>query len=254
VDIDDDKVKGDVDSHKSGGRFHKLEEGPNYVRVIPPLEGLVQPGTYYGLHHVHGLRSEGAFRTVRCLRDKDWFCPLCAMGDFFRQFDDDDNKKRARNCYSNAKYFLNVILGSSDTKKKVITADEDAGIVMLQISNALFEKCDNHRHGEWGDFTDPDEGYWLNIHGEGSGAARRYPNVSPSRFSMGALPKWVDYDDAHDLTADALVGSKTTREMVMICIDRYGDVNLKNTDEESVSVEGILKVARESWKGSKKRR
>jgi hypothetical protein len=58
---------------------------------------------------------------------------------------------------------------------------------------------------------------------------------------MGPLPKWVDLDEAHDLTAKSLVPTKKTGEMVMILIDRYSDV---------CDVEDILRKAKRKHRGS----
>lgn len=222
--VDDTKVKGDIDSHRGSGKFFKLKEGANYVRILPPVEGLVTPGTYYGLHHQHGFKIEGGFRAIRCLHDKGLWCPVCSMADHFRKLDDDDNKKRARACFSDARYFLNVISGTLNKVEKEITANEEIGVALLQVSNSLFQKCNEHRTGEWGDFTDPKEGYWLNIHGEGEGTSRRYPSVTPSRRGMGPLPEWVEEEEWHDCTSDALVPVKKTSEVVMMLVDRYSDI------------------------------
>lgn len=253
--IDDEAIQRDVESHQSGSMFHKLQEGANYLRVLPPLEGLVSTtddgyATYYGLAHQHGMKIDGGFRSIRCPEDKGGWCPFCTMAEYFKMQGDEDSKKRARACFSSAKYFLNAILGKlqehpKDKSRKRIVSREDKGIVIVQLSNSLFKKVDEHRHGEWGDFTSPDRGYWLNIHGTGSGDARRYPNVTPSRFSGGKLPKWVDFDDAHSLIGDALIPTKKTSEMVMIMIDRYSD---------ALDVEGILRKGQRKHKQKKGRR
>lgn len=241
--IDHTQVERDKASHTSGGKFHKFQEGANYVRILPPLEDLVDEGTYYGLHHQHGIKMEGAFRSIKCLQDVDSWCPFCAMAEYFIKLQGADNKKRAQGCFSSAKYFLNAIsaeLRVGKDKKRNIVPSEDSGITILQISGALFKKCDKHMHGEWGDFTDENDGYWLNINAEGDGTSRRYPQVTPSRLKTGPLPDWVDYDDAYDLTAADLIPLKKTSEMVAILVDRFGDV---------VDVEDILRNTRKRKKG-----
>ncbi len=220
--IDDDAVQTDLDSHRGSSMYHKLQEGPNYVRILPPLEDLTSPGKYYGLHHQHGMKLEGGFRSFRCLGDKNLWCPMCAMAEHFRKEEDKSSKDAARACFSSAKYFFNALTGVLSDGE--ITPNEDSGIVILQTSNAVFQKFETIRKGEWGDFTDPDEGFWLNIHGEGTGPARRYPSVTPSRKGWGELPEGVDFEEAHDLTSEALVPTKKTGEMVMIMIDRFGDM------------------------------
>ena len=81
----------------------------------------------------------------------------------------------------------------------------------------------------------------MNINAEGEGTSRRYPQVTPSKLKMGPLPDWVDYEDAHNLTSDDLIQRKKIAEMVMILVDRYGDV---------VEVEDILRSVKPKKKRS----
>ena len=120
----------------------------------PPLEGCVDDGAYYGLHHQHGIKLDGGFRSILCLEDEGQWCPFCAMAKYFIALQGEDNKKRARACFNTAKYYLNAItaeLKLTKEKKRVIIPNEDTGIVILQVSGALFKKCDKHMHGVSGE-------------------------------------------------------------------------------------------------------
>jgi hypothetical protein len=198
----------------------------------------VTPGTYYGLQHQHGRRVEGSFRSFRCLQDLGRWCPQCAAQKILAQRE--DLKKAADGMWPGPKYFMNAITGKLSRDKKKIVASEDKGIVLAQVSNSVFSKLEEHRVGDWGDFTDEEDGYWVNISRKGKGQATRYPNVTPSRKSMGPLPDWVDFDDAHDCTDNTLIGTMKASEMVMLLIDSYA--------EAVPRIEDLLRESRERWK------
>lgn len=245
--IDHERVEKDRADHRAGSsKFFKFKEGNNYVRILPPVEGRVDEGTFYGRHRQHGIKMDGGFRSIRCLEDHGKWCPFCAMAHFFHKRPGEDNSKRARACFNNTRYYLNAITGEvrvTRDKRRVLRPNEETGIVILQISSSLFDKCYEHFTGEWGDFTDPTKGYWLNITAKGEGNSRRYPMVTPSQMNMGKLPSWVDLEDAHDLTSAEMLQDKSASEMVMMLVDRYGDL---------FEVEDILRSTRKQRKKGKR--
>lgn len=232
--VDRGAVQRDVDSHKGGGKFHTFEEGSNYIRVLPPIEGLCQKSDegafYYGLMHQHGAQVEGRFKSFRCLHDVGKWCPYCSAREIFDEIaktkgeeEGEKFRKAARNFFASPRYALNVIIGKLAKDKKSVVANEDAGIVIVQVSNSLIEKMEAVAD-DFGDFYDPEEGFWIVVKRKGTGNETRYPTVLPSRRSMGPLPEWVDFDDAHDLMDPTLVPERKQVDMRMLLIDRYGDV------------------------------
>lgn len=231
---DRSKVKRNVAENTGGKKFHQFQEGDNHVRILPGIEGRATPGTYYGLFHQHGTRVEGKFRSFRCLQDLDKWCPWCACRRYFDGKGEELFSKKAKDMLVQTKYFVNAAL--PDAKK----------IVLLQLSNSVISKLETLADGQWGAFDDPESGYWVNIHREGTGQGTRYPSVTPCKDDQGPLPDWIDLDDAHNLLDRKLCEARSPADMVMLLVDRFGDVD--------DGVEEALRRDMKKWKADQKKR
>lgn len=173
-----DKVGGDF-------TFYRLSDGDNLIRLLPPWKEGVS--FYKELRQHYGVGVDK--KQVLCLRMKGEECPICEFVSALYQSGDPDDAEMAGNLSASTRYNFNVIARS----------DEAAGPQILTTGPLIFR--DFLRFivdPDWGDLTDPEQGFDITINRTGKGLHTKYavtPKRNPSPVGNAEwLEKMTDLD------------------------------------------------------------
>lgn len=188
--------------------FWRAKVGSNYIRILPGIEGKADPGTFVAAVQAHGIGGGQNYREFRCMQDFGKWCPICTTAKALEAAGDDET---AKSLSARGFYFVNIIL-KNDPEQQVRVWKTTAK--QLEEMMGYFE--------DLGDFTDPVEGYYLNIRRKGTGPGTKY-SFSPTQKRL-KLPSWVNLDEIPNLLSNKVTGKATTESLVSTMIDKYGDV------------------------------
>lgn len=201
------KMRQRLKDTRSAGTFFVPKAGKNLIRVLPGIEGkcYVEDGElfFWGEMKEHIVRTD-TFNRFRCLSPK--WCPACATVKLFDKSDDKELKEKARHIFGRTRFNINVVTESRGDVK------------VWSPSNARIEEMlDIIDDDEWGDFTDPEEGFCLNLRRTGEGRDTKY-KISASTKTVELPTDWKD--QAHDLM---VVGPDvlTAKEIRNMMVDKY---------------------------------
>lgn len=151
------------------GKFFKPKEGKNQVRILPPWndEGLffLEATAHYG------LKKEGRDIPIPCSGKAD--CPICQ---FIRKMEKGgkEDTKLAKRLASRTKFYVNIL----DRKSEKVSIWGFS----RKILGGLLNRMDDE---DFGDITDPDEGFDVIIEREGTGMKTSYDvRVKPKSSSV----------------------------------------------------------------------
>lgn len=206
--IDIDKINKKLRTLGSG-KFLKLQEGNNKLRILPKLD---DSGVFWvDLTQHYGFKDDERGRAYACLKAmKGKDCPICQFVDAILKEGGEDNTKLARELRANTTHLMNVV-DRSDNTMKIFSCN-------AKMLRGFLNYVTDEEYGEG--VLDPESGYDFTITRTGSGFQTRYsdPRISPKEKPVG-VEDWED--KLHDLDAEIEVLSYG--ELVKSLEDNYGD-------------------------------
>lgn len=186
--------------------FWKPENGVNKIRILPPwADGGVNEGMFYRELYIHwnippGAESQSFAVCTRKTEGADGKCYLCDEVDRLYSGGSPEDIQIAKEIRSRQRFFSNVI-DMNDT-------EDDMGNPKIQIfayGPKIFEGmlayfCDS----EYGDLTDPDDGFVVIIEREGKGRDTTYQvrcSRNPSSWEDQGWDEDFIFDGLKDLDA-----------------------------------------------------
>ena len=133
--------------------------GTNLVRILPPKEDI---GYFFTETYVHFIPNETPFR---CLKGTEKGCPVCELVDKLRKSDNPEDLEIARRMSAKRRYLMNII--DMD--------DIDSGVQVYSCGREVLRQLLTYfADPDWGDLTDPDNGYDVVIEKSGTGLHTSY--------------------------------------------------------------------------------
>ena len=188
---------------KSGGRFWKPPEGRTKVRILSGDVGNCDEGTFFRAIHNHNIKFPDGFKRIQVTK-KGW-SPIEACQKLFSESGMSDESKSLK---PRTSFAMNIIVhGSEDVQVWSCSG--------TQMDKLLLIMADE----DWGDFTDPDDGFCISVDRKGEGLATRY-DVAASKTS-GELPEeWEK--NANDLQEEE--GDEIDPKILIAMLaDKYED-------------------------------
>lgn len=184
-----EKLRQKLAQTTSGSKgYMSLKEGSSVIRILPPVGGMEY---FYQEVGKHTLSDDKWAYCPEVLSEGEQECPIC---DLQKQLYAHGDKELAKKIRVARKYWMNVIdRGNEDAGPLILTA----GITILQQIAGYVNDPD------YGDITDPDEGWDITIDRKGKGMDTRYdvrvkPRSSPLSADEDVASKWLE--EARDLT------------------------------------------------------
>ena len=180
--------------------YLQIKEGTTLVRILPGKDEETEFYAETKLHRIVG--SDGMAKNYHCRKMHGEACPLCDTYFGLWKTDQDSDKDLARQIKPRARYYMNIL-------------DRDSGeIKILSVGVILFKKIVAAMLDEdFGDITDPQDGYDFKIIKTMEGQWPKYDQSSPrpkseptgtpaevaaymeSLHDVHGLVKLEDYDD-----------------------------------------------------------
>lgn len=197
------------------GTFFKAKEGKNIIRILPPWS---KEGVWYKEATLHyGLQNDsGKERAYPCLQMFGKDCPICNKKDEFAQGGEED-KKIAERLRPRTKYYANVM--DRATGKVMIW-----GFSAKTLSTLLSYTSDP----DYGDISDPEEGFDLVIERQGTGRTdTRY------QIRMKPKPTEVDMDEVRLFDLDKeVIEEKDEEELEELIEQNFGEAVSKKSKKK----------------------
>ena len=201
----------------SGVRFFKVPVGKTYVRLLPPRGSDDEDTSFIVRGGTHWLNEQSIACPLLIGAAKS--CFLCNRVAELRASSDSADKREAADLAVRRRYYANIILPN----------DPEAGIQVWEFGPQVAEQIYQYiGDGEYGDISDPDEGYDLIVERTGEGKKSRYR--IRCRKSPSALPQEIrdqiedDPEALHDLrTLRPIFSNEEMEELYAGSRDEYGD-------------------------------
>lgn len=210
-----------------GGDFMELKEGENKVRIVceEDEDWYLEVATHYvevGKDKV-GVTCNDVYDGSEC-----YFCGLVAQ---LKRSKDKDDKALADSLKSSTRYYMNVLDREDKNKLKVLGVGAQAFTDIM----AAFADPD------WGDLTDPEEGFDVTITKTKTGKGPRDVKYS-AQARRKSSPVGVDLDDVELFDIESMVIKQFTAEEQEQLLDGVPEDEIIAARED----------AEEEKKGSKK--
>jgi len=177
------KVKEKYDQI-STGQFWSPKEGTNEIRILPPYG---ESGYFFrevDMHFGVGQRNE----SFVCTRAEGGKCYACDKLEELRSSEDPKKVNLARKFVPRHRVLYNI----------VDLAEPSKGVRIFSSGVSIFKDILSYfADPDWGDLTDPEEGYNLKIIREGTGLDTSYRVQARKNPSPIADPEWLS--QLHDL-------------------------------------------------------
>ena len=184
-------------------------EGKNIIRILPPWN---DKGLFYftGVLH-YGFSHDGRDRAYPCLLSLgESDCPVCDLVETLKDSTALDDKKLAKRMQPKTKHYLNIL----DKKRK------SKSVQIYGCGSGILRRlCGYLSDPDWGDITDPEEGYDVVLERKGSGFETRYEvRLRPKPTPIG-VEDWIG--KLHDLSSE-VIEPISYKELKSIVEDNYG--------------------------------
>jgi len=159
-----------IEERSNSGSIFFPKEGTTRFRVLP-----VGDDEEFGLEVLRPYFGKGinSFTSAATFGED---CPVQEAHKIAKENGDTDAAKKLT---LKKKYFIPVIIYKDDRGKEV---DTEQGVCLMQVTGGLYaEMIDNFLDPDWGDFTDPKEGYDLSIKRTGSGMTDTKYTLTPKK-------------------------------------------------------------------------
>lgn len=232
------KKKAELATRGSGGNGIKyLKEGTIRVRPLPvgdEQEFVAEMVNFYLGSEIKGVFSPETINQP------------CAIMEAYQELKggDEDDKEMAKG-FSPKKRYLMPCLIYKDMKGKEL---EDDPVKLVQITNSLYQEIIDLYLDEddWGDMTDPEDGFDLKLTRSGSGQFDTEYSVSPCpRNGKPILKKYHAPIDLEDMVSKIIPTYEETKEK----INQYLGLGSEEEEEETPR-----RKKKTSSTGTKKRR
>lgn len=173
----------------SSGKFFKMRDGKNKIRMLPPVDG---SGVFFlelVLHY--GFNDGDRERTYPCRSMYEQNCPVCHFVKALKDSDDKSASKLANRLRQNQKFLSNIV-DRKDNKIKIWSYN-------AKMLRGIMGYVQDEDYGE--NIFDPETGFDFSITKSGSGLKTRYsePRVSPRPKPVG-IEGWEN--QCHDLKSE----------------------------------------------------
>lgn len=155
------KKRDELATKGGGGSVLYIKEGTTRVRILPiKEEELAYEVTHFYLNEkLKGIYSASTF-------DED--CPAMNAYQELKNSKDDDDQELAKKLSPKKAYLIPVVVYEDDKGKKI---DKEKAGKLMKISNGVYQSIIDLYldEDEWGDMTDPKDGYDIKIIRAGKG-------------------------------------------------------------------------------------
>ncbi len=163
-------------------RRKKIEENSNSSNIFFPKVGStrfrvlpVGEENEFGIPVLRPFFGKG----ITSFTSSATFGDDCPVQEAYKEAKVDGDSDLAKQLSLKTKYFIAVILYKDERGKEV---DTDTGVTLMQVSGGIYsEMIDNFLDPDWGDFTDVENGYDLNIKRTGSGKTDTKYTLTPKK-------------------------------------------------------------------------
>lgn len=213
---DQSKLQKKLEQIGSGAYF-KPKEGKNTIRILPPWS---DSGLWYKEAALHyGMTDEtGKERAYPCLKMFGEDCPVCNKRDEFMEGDGED-KKIADKIRARVKFYANVLDRATGSVKIWGFSQKTLGVLLSYCSDP-----------DYGDITNPDEGFDVVIERTGTGKL-------DTRYAIRVKPKpsAVDVDGWEDFLQNldtVVVDHMDEDALEEIVVANFGSSKKKSKKDE----------------------
>lgn len=170
---------------QGGGSVIYLKEGTLRVRLLPTIDEeadfVIELTQFYLGQEIKGVLSPSTFGEP---------CAVMEKYQELRESPDPDDKELAKKFVPKKKYLAACIAYSDEKGKQV---NEDRGVSLVQLTTGLYQEIIDYYldEDEWGDMTDPEEGYDLKLKRVGTGLNTEYSAICcrhtplPKKYNKG---------------------------------------------------------------------
>lgn len=200
----------------SGEKWWKPQPGKNQIRILPSNTEDGLP-CYPSILH-HGFKDESGRRAYPCLSVFSQPCPVCKVINHFDSDPDSDIQAIKKGLLPRRTYLFNIIdRAAGNNVVKVYSAPPSVANIVI---GAFSEE-------DYGDISDPEEGFDVVIHRDGQGLNTKYKVTLRRNPSPIGVDGWED--NLFDLKKEAYREIPTYKEYCNIIEECYGDtlVNLE---------------------------
>lgn len=189
------------------GKWFKPKDGKNQIRILPPWSKEGKWAFALALHY--GFKDEeGRDRAHPCMKQwKGVRCPACDMLSLLKKVD--GAEKIVEKMNPKTKYYVNLI------DRKV--GDDKVFIYGLsaKLLNEILAYDDDE---DYGNVTDPEEGYDFVLEKTGSGLTTRYAiRIKPKTTAAG------DFEELFNLDEE-VPNDISVLELAQLCEKQFGDM------------------------------
>lgn len=159
---------------KGKGNILFFKEGTTTrLRVLPVGEEkdwAVEATTFYLNEKIKGVISPATFGKA---------CPIMELYEELKNSKKASDKEMAKKLIPKKKYYVAAIIYKDGAGKEI---DEEKGVKLVQLTSGIYgEMIDAFLDPDWGDFTDPNEGYDFKVKRVGSGKMDTVYTCTPQK-------------------------------------------------------------------------
>lgn len=200
------KKKKELKERSQGGNIIYQKEGTMRVRLLPTGED--NDFVYEVIQFYLGGEIKGVYSPATVGKP----CAIMEKYEELKESDDPEDKELAKK-FSPKRKFLAPVLVFSDSKGKKVD-DEKSG-KLIQLSNNQYQEIIDHYLDvdEWGDMTDPKNGYDIKLSRSGTTLTDTEYSMSPCKNTP--IPKaWAKEVDLEAMVLEALPSYEETLEAI----------------------------------------
>lgn len=232
------KKKKELKERSQGGNIIYQKEGTMRVRLLPTGEDndfVMEVIQFYLGGEIKGVYSPATNGQP---------CAIMEKYEELKESDDPEDKELAKK-FSPRKKFLAPVLVYSDTKGKKI--DEEKSGKLIQLSNNQYQEIIDHYLDvdEWGDMTDPKNGYDIKLSRSGTGLTDTEYSMSPCKNT--AIPKaWAKEVNLEEMVQAALPSYEETMEAIASFLNMGDDDEDEKPRKKKTSKKKVSKKKKKS--------
>jgi len=197
------------------GTFFKAKEGKNQVRILPPWS---KKGVWFKEATLHyGVADKKAYP---CLKMFGKECPICNKAEELQEGSDEDRKIAGR-LKPKTKYYVNIVDRKSGKVKIWGFSAKILGTLLSYVGDP-----------DYGDITDPEEGYDVVIDRTGSG-------MTDTKYEVRCRPKPSEIDsenwenEMHNLDTE-VIDEVNESEIESVVEEKFGETLPKKSKKSKV--------------------
>jgi hypothetical protein len=207
---------------KGKGNILYFKEGTTTrMRVLPVGEEkdwAVEATTFYLNEKLKGVISPATFGKP---------CPIMELYEDLKNSKKPADKELAKKLIPKKKYYVAVITYKDSAGKEI---DEEKGVKVAQLTSGIYgEMIDAFLDPDWGDFTDPNEGYDFKVKRVGSGKMDTVYTCTPQKPTKLTGKYRKELVEIETLLKDSI---PTYEELVDVLAEFQSDLGSSEEEEE----------------------